>query len=484
MPQISNIELVAYRVPHPSLANGNLAARRGDLVCAMKAYAESLIVQPETSDILIPNVELTRRRYRRQRDGETRLRCGVSAWDLSHNAAGRAHMLASLYNPFSDVRIIGCLESQGDSMMWEPIRQSQFRIQVIDVERWDSFLDSALRFVSGNPLDLVHLSKPRAPNVILGILYKALWGSKVVMDIDDEELGFVGASAPADLGVLYGSGSHLPPLNELIGTEWTRIAVALARTFDGVTVSNTALQTRYGGEVIAHARDERTFNPSEERRRSSRSNLGLPEDKKVVLFFGTPRAHKGLLETATAIAAMNRRDVVFAIVGDFPDPSLKRDLEQVTGVDYLFVGGQPIDATPDIVAVADVCVLMQCTESLASQYQIPAKVSDALAMNVPVIATRTPALEHAASRGALVTTTLNELRPTLERLFDDVCAFKAQAKAGRRYFDKYLSRKANATVLQSMMSALPVASMHQQLRHLAGMLEAKHINLLATSKFN
>jgi hypothetical protein len=93
------------------------------------------------------------------------------------------------------------------------------------------------------------------------------------MDIDDEELCFVGESAPISLDALKRQQGKLPPATALMGPVWTRLAVDLGQRFDGITVANTALQQRYG----------------------------IAEQAQVVLFFGTPRRHKGLLEVAAAV---------------------------------------------------------------------------------------------------------------------------------------------------------------------------------------
>ena len=37
-----------------------------------------------------------------------------------------------------------------------------------------------------HPYDLVHLSKPRAPNIIFGLLYKLIWDAMILVDVDDE----------------------------------------------------------------------------------------------------------------------------------------------------------------------------------------------------------------------------------------------------------------------------------------------------------
>ena len=41
----------------------------------------------------------------------------------------------------------------------------------------------------------VDLSKPRLPAVVIALLYKLLWWAAVLVDIDDEELLFVGERA-------------------------------------------------------------------------------------------------------------------------------------------------------------------------------------------------------------------------------------------------------------------------------------------------
>ncbi len=61
------------------------------------------------------------------------------------------------------------------------------------------------------PADLVHLSKPRLPAVVFGLLYKLL-------------------------------RHGLPEPRELMGPLWTRLAVDLAQRFDGITVANRTLQ--------------------------------------------------------------------------------------------------------------------------------------------------------------------------------------------------------------------------------------------------
>ena len=93
-----------------------------------------------------------------------------------------------------------------------------------------------------HPADLVHLSTPRLPAVVIGLLYKLLWGAAVLVDIDDEELCFVGERQPITLDGLKRLCHGLPEPRELMGPLWTRLAVDLAQRFDGRTVANGPLQ--------------------------------------------------------------------------------------------------------------------------------------------------------------------------------------------------------------------------------------------------
>ncbi|WP_315688813.1 glycosyltransferase [Limnospira sp. PMC 1306.21] len=348
-----------------------------------------------------------------------RPRVGVCGWELSHNAAGRVYTLAQLYQTFADVEIIGSIFPQWGREVWEPIRQTKIPCHHFFVKDESQFIDEAIKLVRSHPYDIVHLSKPRLPNILFGLLYKSLWNSRVIVDIDDEEMAFVGAESSIELDDYLKKQGRLPDLKELTGTEWTRIAVGLVREFDGVTVSNPALQERYGGVVIRHGRDEGRFVPSADLKRRSRERFGIAQDKKVVLFFGTPRKHKGLVTTARALGSLGRKDVVFAIIGDFPDGKLKEELQGIPGVDYVFVGNQPFESIPDVVAVGDVCVLLQDVGSEVSQFQIPAKLSDALGMGLVVLLSETAAVADVIESGAVVPVAEGDLPAVLGRVLSD-----------------------------------------------------------------
>lgn len=431
-----------------TLATANQAFQKGETSAAMVGYVNALLNMPELGKAIFGNISRTREQYLKSRNKGEPLKVVVCGWELAHNAAGRAHTLAEIYREItSDVEIVGSIFPRWGTEVWEPIRETSIPIHTFVVEP-DCFIEQALTLVAAHPADVVHLSKPRAPNIFFGIFYKLMWGAKVIVDIDDEELAFVKAESPLNISDYLQVYETLPPFEQLADAHWTRIGVGLVDEFDAITVSNTALQRRYGGVLIGHARDQKNLKSSQALRQSSREALDILPGQKVVLFSGTPRSHKGLLEVAKAIQSLNRDDILFVIAGSFVERHLhfKAELEGVTGINYLFLENQPISALSSTLAIADCCVLLQDTSSTISKYQIPAKLSDALAMRVPVLVSSTEALEDPIASGAVVATTLKNLAVHLATNLD--CPSQEQTDKGWHYFVKHLSFEANASKLR------------------------------------
>ncbi len=387
-----------------------------------------------------------------------RPKVAVCSWELAHNPAGRAYTLAQLYQAIADVEIIGSIFPKYGRELWEPIRKISIPCHSFTVEDEGLFLEQAMNLVLTHPYDIVHLSKPRMPNILFGLLYKMVWDARVIVDIDDEELAFVKADTAIELEDFLKSQGQLPELKNLTGKEWTQIAVGLVKEFDAVTVSNPALQNRYGGQIIRHARDEKHFQPSSERRSQGREHLGISQDKKVVLFFGTPREHKGLVATAEALATLGWQDIVFVIVGDFPDPSLKAKLQAIQGVNYLFLGNQPFDEIPDVLAVGDVCVLLQDGESAVSRFQIPAKLSDALGMGLTVLLSESGAVKDIVDSGAVIRVTEQDLGAALSRVLSDGAEAQRLGSNARELFTREFTWAKNGQRLAFVLSSIMARS--------------------------
>src|SRR6202022_2856615 len=97
-----------------------------------------------------------------------RSRIVVVAWDLTHNAASCAFMLADLLRRQHDVEIIGPT-FLGDEI-WEPIRDTENPIRSFPGFELPQFVEDAERFVSSVEADGIYASKPRFPTLLLSML--------------------------------------------------------------------------------------------------------------------------------------------------------------------------------------------------------------------------------------------------------------------------------------------------------------------------
>ena len=442
-----------------SLRQANQAYRERHFSAAMLAYLEALDSTPGLANVLLANIRRTAEAYQAQfAEGEIR-RVGVCGWSLTHNAAGRAFTLAQLHQHSAEVELVGALFPRYGQSVWEPIRDSGIPVDVFKLGSTQDFIGPALRLVAAHPFQLVHLSKPRMPNILFGMLYKLLWNARVIVDIDDDELAFVGGSL-AETPDLDSSGlGKLPKPHRLPGLPWTRIAVRIAPLFDAITVSNPTLKDWFGGQIVRHARCEKTFDPDGFDRAALRQAYGLPEQARVVLFLGTPRAHKGLVETAEALERLGQDDLCFLIVGSFGDDErwIVSKLESFKRLHIRFLPNQPFEKVPELVALADVCLALQHPDSQVTIAQVPAKLSDALAMGKPVVATQNRAFSDLDLGDLACLTDLTNLEDQLRRALDAEQQSPEMARRRREKFLAEFSLAVNAQRVQKVVRQLPAA---------------------------
>ena len=433
----------------------------GDWAGAIRAYGHGLMEQPLLGMHYAANLERARTRYRQERQSINQQGPGhttvvVAAAELSHNAAGRAYTLAQLYRHLGHpVTLLGSHFPQWGRELWEPIRgavrQQGLPVHSFVVEHEPGFVNQAWELVLQQPADLVHLSKPRLPAVVFGLLYKLLWGAAVLVDIDDEELLFVGEREPITLDGLKRLCHGLPEARELMGPLWTRLAVDLAQRFDGITVANRPLQERYGGTVIPHARDPEQLKPAKgEQKAVARQRFGVPASAKVILFFGTPKRHKGILELARAVAQLpDGLQPLLVVAGAFApeDAALEQELRALLPAWRLqLLGNQPMEQAPQVLALADLVVLL--SEGEVAAFQRPAKLSDALAMGLPVLVSEAAPLRELVQQGGVWAADPQGLGSQLQQLLSDAGALQAQGQRARLGFEDNLAMPAVAPQLQ------------------------------------
>lgn len=306
--------------------------------------------------------------------------------DLSHNCLGRAHLLAKLLERNYEVEILGPLFG---SEIWSPVKED-FDYKTIDASRKVLSIPSiAKKIVNQASGDVIYASKPLMSSFGCSLLSQILSQRPLILDIDDWESGLKNKSSKFNTYLF-----QFPRIIKMNSFYWTRALEIFSSSANRITVSNTFLQNRFNGTIIPHARDTDKLAPEKYNKEIARDELDLPHTKTLVMFFGTPRPHKGVEDLIEAVKICSN-DIFCVIVGG-KDDSYLRKLRQQANDQVLFFGQQPFETVPQWLAAADIAAIPQ-RDTLSAVGQIPAKIFDAMAMGVPIISTEVSDIPHIIS---------------------------------------------------------------------------------------
>ncbi|MBX2882269.1 MAG: glycosyltransferase [Granulosicoccus sp.] len=331
--------------------------------------------------------------------GRKKGRAAVVAWDLSHNPVGRAFVLYKLLEADYHVDLVGPIWSRYGDDIWSPLKNAKLNVRAFHCSTLDEFVPKANLMAATVDYDVVYICKPRLPSIYLGSLIKKNSQCPMVLDVDDFELSFFKDETSASLDEItaQADAALLEPFEEL----GTRYSQSLIQEFDAVTVSNIALRQKFGGHIVRHARDEQQFVVCDETRAEARERLGINAHEFALVFIGTPRPHKGVFEVASALHELKDDSIVFHIVGTISDARVKAQFDQYSDACIVFHDDCDFDELPKLLSAADLVPLIQNQDHAISQFQIPAKISDATALGIPVIATDTPPIRDLAIQGGV-----------------------------------------------------------------------------------
>ncbi len=315
-------------------------------------------------------------------------KAAVVCWDLSHNPAGRAHVLARLLHPHWEVELTGPIWPRFGDSLWEPLRGSGIAWRGLPVTDLADLIVQAGALALARHYDLVVVSKPRLPGLLLGLFLAEQSRCPLVFDFDEDERAFLQhhQEDPAE------SAAKL--LAEPFGTTGTLLAAQYWNLADAVTVASPALRRAHGGHLVRHARDETA--PLADRD-AARQRLGFAPDDLVLAFIGTVRAHKGLDRVLAAMEAIADPRLKLLVAGSV-DAGMRSRLARLPGQVSLF---PPCDLGElgGYLAAADLVPLLQDPGAAIAQSQFPAKVTDALQHGIPIVAIATPPLSDGSLEG-------------------------------------------------------------------------------------
>lgn len=237
------------------------------------------------------------------------------------------------------------------------------------------------------------------------------------------------------------------------------------READLVLSTTTALQRKFGGEVIAMGVDTQKFAPQPlEKIAALRRDLGL-DGFRVVVFGGVVRPHKGVEQILEAMILLGREDLKFLVVGPVTDhlvdmmkDSRYEGLIQVVGAplsDRTGINAGIHQRMADYLDLADAIILPLRDEPLA-RTQMPIKVFEAMAMAKPIIGSAVADLP-VVLEGCGWTVPPDQakaLADALGRVLDDPAAAARAGQAARaRCLERY-SRDAVSRRLKALVEPL------------------------------
>ncbi len=297
-------------------------------------------------------------------------------FDLSDNSLGRAALLARALSHHHEVELIGPVK-QGT--LWFPMQDLDLPVKTFPWKRYPAFVPVIRKMIKEIDADLLFACKLRPTSFGVGLLKKWTSGKPVLVDIDDWELGFFYHSG------FWGKLGRFLNLSNPNGLPYTWLMERLVGSADGITVSNQFLKNRFPGTVLYHCRDTSILDPEKFDTGEAKSKLGL-QGKKVVMFLGTPRAHKGVEDLFAAIEHLDDADVRLVLIGAEDSFHSMRERWQAVKERVTLLPKIPFKDLPEHLAAADVVVIPQRHTS-DTVGQMPAKIFDAMAMAKPIVST-------------------------------------------------------------------------------------------------
>ena len=140
---------------------------------------------------------------------------------------------------------------------------------------------------------------------------------------------------------------------------------------------------------------DRNFLQDVPAKEGARQILGLPADKKIVLYSGNFFSWKGVDTLALAVSLLPR-DLFFVFVGGTKNEDLKRIKSIVGDKDNaLIMGYRPNKEVPAYLSAADVLVLPNSAkQDISSLYTSPLKLFEYMASGRPIVASDLPSLRE------------------------------------------------------------------------------------------
>ena len=144
-------------------------------------------------------------------------------------------------------------------------------------------------------------------------------------------------------------------------------------------------------------------------------------------------------------------------MGSFPrgEEGLRDRLRAFPNLRCRLLPDQPFARVPELVALADICLALQDPDSAVTVAQVPAKLTDALAMGRLAIVSHNPALRDLPLADHALVTDWHDLPDVLSRALACLREPEEKRQSRRALFLREFSVAANRGRLQAVLADLP-----------------------------
>jgi glycosyltransferase involved in cell wall biosynthesis len=291
----------------------------------------------------------------------------------------RARSIASILLKHFEVELITAVKP-GQENVTDCFSDLPVALHNITTSPYPNFIKTIQKIRSAISGDVIYAMKLRPGSFGISLLEGlGRQGRPVLLDVDDWEKYMCYPYSKYWIKNVIKSLPRLADPNSFIHT-W--LVEYLNRFSDNTTSVSRFFQKRYGGILLPNGCDTNLFNPANYDRTALRQSWGIQADQKIIIFVGTAEPNKGLGQIVEAMQYLKRPELKLVIVGRRNDYVAK--LEQHANVQYL--GYHPAQLSPQFLTMADMVVLpqLQLPHSIG---QMPMKLFEAMAMELPVIST-------------------------------------------------------------------------------------------------
>lgn len=169
-----------------------------------------------------------------------------------------------------------------------------------------------------------------------------------------------------------------------------------------------------------------------------RKRLGLPLDKKIIMYSGHLYGWKGIQTVFEGASLLKDDNIVFVFVGGVPgDVSKWKNKFEKEKINSLFVGHKSAFEVPFYLKSADLLLLPNSAMTEESvKYTSPIKLFEYMASGVPIVASNLPSIREILNDNNAIlfeADNANSLVFVIKKVFSDLV--EAKKKADKAYID-------------------------------------------------